>query len=240
RAREKALHGDPVVVFFDEMEALFRTRGTGVSSDVETTIVPQLLAEIDGVERLDNVIVIGASNREDMIDPAILRPGRLDVKIKIRRPDALGATEIFSKYLTTDLPLHESELASDAGNGEATIRRMIDSTVSEMYSTDRINEFLEVTYVTGQTEILYFKDFASGAVIHNIVDRAKKHAIKALITTGERGLKMEYLLRAVREEFAEHEDMPNTTNPDDWARISGRKGERISNIRSLVNRQAAS
>jgi len=240
RAREKALHGDPVVVFFDEMEALFRTRGTGVSSDVETTIVPQLLAEIDGVERLDNVIVIGASNREDMIDPAILRPGRLDVKIKIRRPDAQGATEIFSKYLTTELPLHEQELAADAGNAEATIRRMIDSTVAAMYSTERINEFLEVTYVTGQTEILYFKDFASGAVIHNIVDRAKKHAIKALITNDERGLKMEYLLRAVREEFAEHEDMPNTTNPDDWARISGRKGERISNIRSLVNRQAAS
>ncbi len=240
RAREKALHGDPVVVFFDEMEALFRTRGTGVSSDVETTIVPQLLAEIDGVERLDNVIVIGASNREDMIDPAILRPGRLDVKIKIRRPDAQGATEIFSKYLTTELPLHEQELTADAGNAEATIRRMIDSTVAAMYSTERINEFLEVTYVTGQTEILYFKDFASGAVIHNIVDRAKKHAIKALITNDERGLKMEYLLRAVREEFAEHEDMPNTTNPDDWARISGRKGERISNIRSLVNRQAAS
>lgn len=240
RAREKALRGDPVVVFFDEMEALFRTRGTGVSSDVETTIVPQLLAEIDGVERLDNVIVIGASNREDMIDPAILRPGRLDVKIKIRRPDAQGATEIFSKYLTTDLPLHETELAADHNNSDATIRRMIDSTVAEMYSTERINEFLEVSYVTGQNEILYFKDFASGAVIHNIVDRAKKHAIKALITSGERGLKQEYLLRAVREEFAEHEDMPNTTNPDDWARISGRKGERISNIRSLVNRQAAS
>lgn len=240
RAREKALHGDPVVVFFDEMEALFRTRGTGVSSDVETTIVPQLLAEIDGVERLDNVIVIGASNREDMIDPAILRPGRLDVKIKIRRPDAAGATEIFSKYLTTKLPLHQTELSADSGDASATIRRMIDSTVSAMYSTERINEFLEVTYVTGDSEILYFKDFASGAVIHNIVDRAKKHAIKALITSGERGLKMEYLLRAVREEFAEHEDMPNTTNPDDWARISGRKGERISNIRSLVNHQAAS
>jgi len=240
RAREKALHGDPVVVFFDEMEALFRTRGTGVSSDVETTIVPQLLAEIDGVERLDNVIVIGASNREDMIDPAILRPGRLDVKIKIRRPDAEGAAEIFSKYLTTKLPLHQDELAADADDAAATIRRMIDSTVSEMYSTDRINEFLEVTYVTGETEILYFKDFASGAVIHNIVDRAKKHAIKALITGGDRGLKMEYLSRAVREEFAEHEDMPNTTNPDDWARISGRKGERISNIRSLVTHEATS
>ncbi|KWR72660.1 proteasome ATPase [Arthrobacter sp. W1] len=238
RAREKALHGDPVVVFFDEMEALFRTRGTGVSSDVETTIVPQLLAEIDGVERLDNVIVIGASNREDMIDPAILRPGRLDVKIKIRRPDAEGAAEIFSKYLTTQLPLHADELAADAGDASATIARMIREAVKAMYSTERINEFLEVTYVTGDTEVLYFKDFASGAVIHNIVDRAKKHAIKALITDNERGLRTEYLLRAVREEFAEHEDMPNTTNPDDWARISGRKGERISNIRSLVNQQA--
>lgn len=240
RAREKALHGDPVVVFFDEMESLFRTRGTGVSSDVETTIVPQLLAEIDGVERLDNVIVIGASNREDMIDPAILRPGRLDVKIKIRRPDAQGATEIFGKYLTTKLPIHEAELASDGGDGQATITRMITGTVEAMYSTERHNEFLEVSYVNGQSEVLYFKDFASGAVIHNVVDRAKKHAIKALITTGERGLRMEYLLRAVREEFAEHEDMPNTTNPDDWARISGRKGERISNIRSLVSQKASS
>ncbi|MGO2031603.1 MAG: proteasome ATPase, partial [Glutamicibacter ardleyensis] len=206
RAREKALHGDPVVVFFDEMESLFRTRGTGVSSDVETTIVPQLLAEIDGVERLDNVIVIGASNREDMIDPAILRPGRLDVKIKIRRPDAVGAAEIFGKYLTTDLPLHEDEVTADGGERQKTVARMISDTVEAMYSTERINEFLEVTYVNGQVEVLYFKDFASGAVIHNVVDRAKKHAIKSLITTGERGLKMEYLLRAVREEFAEHED----------------------------------
>ncbi|WP_286161050.1 proteasome ATPase [Arthrobacter sp. MYb213] len=239
RAREKALHGDPVVVFFDEMESLFRTRGTGVSSDVETTIVPQLLAEIDGVERLDNVIVIGASNREDMIDPAILRPGRLDVKIKIRRPDAVGAAEIFDKYLTTDLPLHEEEVTADGGERQKTVARMISGTVEAMYSTERINEFLEVTYVNGQVEVLYFKDFASGAVIHNVVDRAKKHAIKSLITTGERGLKMEYLLRAVREEFAEHEDMPNTTNPDDWARISGRKGERISHIRSLVNQKGS-
>lgn len=239
RAREKALHGDPVVVFFDEMESLFRTRGTGVSSDVETTIVPQLLAEIDGVERLDNVIVIGASNREDMIDPAILRPGRLDVKIKIRRPDAVGAAEIFGKYLTTDLPLHEDEVTADGGERQKTVARMISDTVEAMYSTERINEFLEVTYVNGQVEVLYFKDFASGAVIHNVVDRAKKHAIKSLITTGERGLKMEYLLRAVREEFAEHEDMPNTTNPDDWARISGRKGERISHIRSLVNQKGS-
>ncbi len=239
RAREKALHGDPVVVFFDEMESLFRTRGTGVSSDVETTIVPQLLAEIDGVERLDNVIVIGASNREDMIDPAILRPGRLDVKIKIRRPDAVGAAEIFAKYLTTDLPLHEDEVAADGGERQKTVARMISDTVDAMYSTERINEFLEVTYVNGQVEVLYFKDFASGAVIHNVVDRAKKHAIKSLITTGERGLKMEYLLRAVREEFAEHEDMPNTTNPDDWARISGRKGERISHIRSLVTQKGS-
>ncbi|MEU3333100.1 proteasome ATPase [Glutamicibacter creatinolyticus] len=239
RAREKALHGDPVVVFFDEMDSLFRTRGTGVSSDVETTIVPQLLAEIDGVERLDNVIVIGASNREDMIDPAILRPGRLDVKIKIRRPTAEGAAEIFGKYLTTDLPLHESEVAADGGDAQATVQRMIHGTVADMFATDASNQYLEVTYVNGDTEILYFKDFASGAVIRNVVDRAKKRAIKALLTTGERGLKMEYLLAAVREEFAEHEDMPNTTNPDDWARISGRKGEKISHIRSLVDARDA-
>jgi proteasome-associated ATPase len=228
-----------VVVFFDEMDSLFRTRGTGVSSDVETTIVPQLLAEIDGVERLDNVIVIGASNREDMIDPAILRPGRLDVKIKIRRPTAEGAAEIFGKYLTTDLPLHESEVAADGGDAQATVQRMIHGTVADMFATDASNQYLEVTYVNGDTEILYFKDFASGAVIRNVVDRAKKRAIKALLTTGERGLKMEYLLAAVREEFAEHEDMPNTTNPDDWARISGRKGEKISHIRSLVDARGA-
>ncbi|MCW4464897.1 proteasome ATPase [Glutamicibacter sp. MNS18] len=235
RAREKALHGDPVVVFFDEMDSLFRTRGTGVSSDVETTIVPQLLAEIDGVERLDNVIVIGASNREDMIDPAILRPGRLDVKIKIRRPTAEGAAEIFGKYLTTELPLHDAEVDADNGNAQATVERMIAKTVEAMYALESYNEYLEVSYVNGDTEILYFKDFASGAVIRNVVDRAKKQAIKALLTQGERGLKMDYLLNAVREEFAEHEDMPNTTNPDDWARISGRKGEKISHIRTLVS-----
>ncbi len=236
RAREKAVSGDPVVVFFDEMDSLFRTRGTGVSSDVETTIVPQLLSEIDGVERLDNVIVIGASNREDMIDPAILRPGRLDVKIKIRRPDAEGAADIFGKYLTEAVPLHDAELALDGGDRQATVNRLIASTVESMYSTAPINEFLEVTYVTGETQVLYFKDFVSGAVIRNIVDRAKKHAIKELLTNGQRGITSDFLLRAVREEFAEHEDMPNTTNPDDWARISGRKGERISHIRSLVGK----
>lgn len=234
RAREKAAGGNPVVVFFDEMDSLFRTRGTGVSSDVETTIVPQLLAEIDGVERLDNVIVIGASNREDMIDPAILRPGRLDVKIKIRRPDAQGASEIFAKYLTEDLPLHPADLAEHGNDPTATVRAMIQATVDAMYSTGVENQFLEVTYANSETEILYFKDFASGAVIRNVVDRAKKSAIKALLTNGERGMRMEHLLSAVIEEFHEHEDMPNTTNPDDWARISGRKGERITFIRTIV------
>lgn len=234
RAREKAAGGNPVVVFFDEMDSLFRTRGTGVSSDVETTIVPQLLAEIDGVERLDNVIVIGASNREDMIDPAILRPGRLDVKIKIRRPDAQGAAEIFAKYLTDDLPLHPTDLAVHGNDPAATVRAMIQATVDAMYSTGVENQFLEVTYANSETEILYFKDFSSGAVIRNVVDRAKKSAIKALLTSNERGMRMEHLLTAVIEEFHEHEDMPNTTNPDDWARISGRKGERITFIRTIV------
>jgi proteasome-associated ATPase len=238
RAREKASDGSPVVVFFDEMDSLFRTRGTGISSDVETTIVPQLLSEIDGVERLDNVIVIGASNREDMIDPAILRPGRLDVKVKIQRPDAEAAADIFYKYITTDLPFHESDLAEHDGDVQATVDAMIQRTVEAMYSTEKSNEYLEVTYANGDTEMLYFKDFNSGAVVQNVVDRAKKYAIKDLLTTQQKGLRIDHLLRAVVDEFREHEDMPNTTNPDDWARISGKKGERITYIRTIVQGKA--
>jgi proteasome-associated ATPase len=234
RAREKASDGTPVVVFFDEMESLFRTRGSGVSSDVETTIVPQLLAEIDGVERLENVIVIGASNREDMIDPAILRPGRLDVKIKIQRPDAEGARDIFTKYLTPDLPLHPADLAEHGGSPEATVEAMIQRSVERMYSESEVNQFLEVTYANGDKEILYFKDFNSGAMIQNIVDRAKKSAIKDFLTTGQKGLRVDHLLEACVDEFKENEDLPNTTNPDDWARISGKKGERIVYIRTII------
>ncbi len=234
RAREKASQGHPVVVFFDEMESLFRTRGTGVSSDVETTIVPQLLSEIDGVERLENVIVIGASNREDMIDPAILRPGRLDVKIKIERPDAEGAKEIFGKYLTADLPIHADDLAEHGGSVGDAVEGMITRTVERMYSESEENRFLEVTYASGDKEVLYFKDFNSGAMIQNIVDRAKKSAIKDLLATGQRGIRVDHLLTACVEEFRENEDLPNTTNPDDWARISGKKGERIVFIRTIV------
>jgi proteasome-associated ATPase len=234
RAREKSAEGFPVIVFFDEMESLFRTRGSGVSSDVETTIVPQLLAEIDGVESLKDVVVIGASNREDMIDPAILRPGRLDVKIKVDRPDGDAAREIFSIYLHDRLPLHEDEIARH-GDASAAITSMIDRTVEKMYADDRDNEFLEVTYANGEKEILYFKDFNSGAMIENVVARAKKYAIKRVISTGERGLTTDDLLRAIRDEFRENEDLPNTTNPDDWARISGKKGERIVYVRTLIS-----
>ncbi|MFP3713964.1 proteasome ATPase [Puerhibacterium sp. TATVAM-FAB25] len=237
RAREKASQGMPVVVFFDEMESLFRTRGTGLSSDVETTIVPQLLAEIDGVERLDNVIVIGASNREDMIDPAILRPGRLDVKIKIERPDAEGAREIFGKYLTPSLPIHPDDLAEHGGEPAAAVDAMIRSVVERMYAEDEDNQFLEVTYASGDKEVLYFKDFNSGAMIQNVVDRAKKMAIKDLLATGQRGIRVDHLLSACVDEFKENEDLPNTTNPDDWARISGKKGERIVFIRSIVQKK---
>jgi proteasome-associated ATPase len=238
RAREKASDGTPVVVFFDEMDSLFRTRGSGVSSDVETTIVPQLLSEIDGVERLENVIVIGASNREDMIDPAILRPGRLDVKIKIERPDAESARDIFSKYLRTDLPLHESDIGQHEGSRERTVDAMIQAAVERMYSEIDDNRFLEVTYANGDKETLYFKDFNSGAMIQNIVDRAKKMAIKDLLTTGQRGIRVEHLLASCLDEFKENEDLPNTTNPDDWARISGKKGERIVYIRTLITGKA--
>ncbi len=234
RAREKASEGTPVIVFFDEMDSLFRTRGSGVSSDVENTIVPQLLAEIDGVERLENVIVIGASNREDMIDPAILRPGRLDVKIKIARPDAQAAQEIFSKYLVPELPIHQDDIAAHDGDRLAACLSMIDRTVEMIYAESEENRFLEVTYAGGDKEILYFKDFNSGAMIENIVARAKKASIKAFLETGVKGIRVEHLLEGALEEFRENEDLPNTTNPDDWARISGKKGERIVFIRTLV------
>jgi len=235
RAREKASEGMPVIVFFDEMDSIFRTRGSGVSSDVENTIVPQLLSEIDGVEGLQNVIVIGASNREDMIDPAILRPGRLDVKIKIERPDVEAARDIFSKYVLTDLPLHADDLAENGGSRPAAVEAMIQRVVERMYSETEENRFLEVTYANGDKEVLYFKDFNSGAMIENIVDRAKKMAIKEFLETGQKGLRVAHLLASCVDEFKENEDLPNTTNPDDWARISGKKGERIVYIRTLVS-----
>src|SRR5690349_8950764 len=227
RAREKAGEGTPVIVFFDEMDSIFRTRGSGVSSDVESTIVPQLLSEIDGVEGLENVIVIGASNREDMIDPAILRPGRLDVKIKIERPDAEAARDIFSKYVLKELPLHPDDIAENGGSAQACVDAMIQRTVERMYTESEENRFLEVTYANGDKEVLYFKDFNSGAMIENIVARAKKMAIKEFLDTGQKGMRVSHLLAACVDEFSENEDLPNTTNPDDWARISGKKGERI-------------
>ncbi|MDN5759818.1 MAG: proteasome ATPase, partial [Tomitella sp.] len=240
RAREKASEGTPVIVFFDEMDSVFRTRGSGVSSDVETTVVPQLLSEIDGVEGLENVIVIGASNREDMIDPAILRPGRLDVKIKIERPDAEAAQDIFSKYLTDALPIHTDDITEFGGDRTACVSAMITRVVDRMYAESEDNRFLEVTYANGDKEILYFKDFNSGAMIQNIVDRAKKYAIKEVLDTGAPGLRIQHLLDSIVDEFSENEDLPNTTNPDDWARISGKKGERIVYIRTLVTGKSSS
>ena len=234
RAREKSEEGWPVIVFFDEMDSMFRTRGTGISSDMESTIVPQLLAEIDGVEGLRNVIVIGATNREDLIDPAILRPGRLDVKIRIDRPDDSAARQIFKRYLTNEVPISKTEIAKHGDSIDDAISAMIEQTVTEMYRQDDANRFLEVTYQNGDRDVMYFKDFASGAMIENIVRRAKKLAIKRLIAGGERGVSTEDLTMSIRQEFKEHEDLPNTTNPDDWAKISGKKGERIVFIRTLV------
>ena len=237
RAREKSEEGWPVIVFFDEMDSMFRTRGTGISSDMESTIVPQLLAEIDGVETLKNVIVIGASNREDLIDPAILRPGRLDVKIKIERPNEAAAAQIFGRYLTSDLPLNQDEVRElGGGDPDKCVQAMIERTVEEMYRDDEENQFLEVTYQNGDKEVMYFKDFSSGAMIENIVRRAKKRAIKRLINDGDRGIRVEDLIASIHQEYKEHEDLPNTTNPDDWAKISGKKGERIVYVRTLITK----
>jgi len=240
RAREKAEEGTPVIIFFDEMDSLFRTRGTGISSDMESTIVPQLLAEIDGVESLRDVIVIGATNREDLIDPAILRPGRLDVKIKIERPNEEAAAQIFQRYLHSDLPIDDAIIQElGGGDRDKAVRLMIEQTVENMYLIDDTNRFLEVTYQGGDKEVLYFKDFASGAMIENVVRRAKKLAVKREIASKGKGVRTEDLLESIRQEFRENEDLPNTTNPDDWARISGKKGERIIFIRTLINREEA-
>jgi proteasome-associated ATPase len=234
KAKEKADDGFPVIVFFDEMDALFRTRGSGISSDIESTIVPQFLSEIDGVERLRNVIVIGASNRQDLIDPAVLRPGRLDVKIKIDRPDKNAARDIFSKYVTADLPWHAEELERDGGDAEKVADRLIGVTVESMYAMSEENQYLEVTYGNGDKETFYLKDFSSGALIEGIVSRAKKYAIKRLLAQAQRGIKAEDLIKAVRDEFKEHEDLPNTTNPDDWAKIAGKKADKIVNVRTIT------
>ncbi len=234
KAKDRAAGDVPVIIFFDEMDALCRTRGTGISSDVEATIVPQLLAEIDGVEGLKNVIVIGASNRPDLIDPAVLRPGRLEVKIRIERPDHAAAKEIFLKHLTPDVPLAEAELSARDGDARATVEAMVDAAVDAMYSTDEANRFREVTYANGDREVLCFKDFASGAMIESIVRRAKKSALKRHVGGGEKGIGLDDLLSAIREEYAENEDLPNTANPDDWAKIAGQKGERIVNVRLLL------
>ncbi len=237
RAREKASAGAPVVIFFDEMDSLFRTRGTGISSDVESTIVPQFLAELDGVEGLRHVIVIGASNRQDLIDPAVLRPGRFDVKIRIERPNREAAREIFSKYLTSDLPWTPESLAANRGDAAATAAGHIEAALNEMFVTDDGHRFLEVTYASGEKETLYFKDFVSGAMIESICARAKKAAVKRMITTGQRGICETDLVEAVKGEFRENEDLPNTTNPDDWAKIAGRRGERIVHVRPVFDRE---
>ncbi len=234
KAREKASEDVPVVIFFDEMDSLFRMRGSGISSDMEATVVAQFLSEIDGVESLNNVIVIGASNRQDLIDPAVLRPGRLDLKIKVNRPDAVAAQDIFSKYLTADLPFHAGALAKYGDDPQKVVDGMIKETIHRMYESSEENKFLEVTYAKGEREIFYFKDFASGAMIENIIARSKKKAVKRFIENQERGIKFEDIIESVNDEFKENEDLPNTTNPDDWARISGRKGERIINVRTLM------
>ncbi|WHZ25148.1 MAG: Bacterial proteasome-activating AAA-ATPase (PAN) [Nitrospira sp.] len=240
KAKERADDGHPVIVFFDEMDALFRTRGTGISSDIESTIVPQFLSEIDGVERLNNVIVIGASNRQDLIDPAVLRAGRLDVKVKVGRPDAVAARDIFSKYVTTDLPFADDDLKRHGGDARALVDSLMNTTVEAMYAMSDENKFIEVTYANGEKEVLYFKDFASGALIEGIVSRAKKYAVKRAIAQEGTGLRAEDLVRAIREEFKEHEDLPNTTNPDDWAKVAGKKGEKIVHLRTISGGPAES
>ena len=232
RARNQATYRTPVVIFFDEMDAMFRVRGSGISSDMEATIVPQFLSELDGLQALENVVVIGATNREDLIDPAILRPGRLDRKIRIPRPDRRAAAEIFSKYLTPDLPVEACHLDT-LGDSQKAVQWMIDQAVEELYSPKRENELIEITFADGSRRVLYTKDLCSGAIIENIVNRAKYLAVKELIGTGRRGLSLGHIITALRGEFEENEELPSNSNPAEWYRIIGKGGERAIRIRSL-------
>ncbi|WP_211271291.1 proteasome ATPase [Corynebacterium crudilactis] len=219
RARELAGDGRPVIIFFDEMESIFRTRGSGVSSDMETTVVPQLLAELDGVEDLSNVIVVGATNREELIDPAILRPGRLDIKIRINRPNEQGARDIFTRYITDAIPL------------AAPAAELIDASVAHLFTP---RPYVRLTLIDGSVETLNYHDFVSGAMIANIVDRAKKTAIKAHIDGTSVGLTVAQLIQAIDDENQQSEDLPNTSNPDEWSRITGRQGKQVTHAEVII------
>nr|WP_300338338.1 proteasome ATPase [Actinomyces sp.] len=233
QARKVAAEDRPVVIFFDEMEALFRTRGTGVSSDVETMIVPQVLAEIDGVESLRNVVIIGASNREDMIDPAILRPGRLDVKIRVDRPDRAGALEVLAKHLRAELPLDPGELAAHGGDREVTAAAMRQAVVDAVYARTPANAVLAVTFASGRRETLYLGDLVSGAVLAAAVARAKTAAIKDELAGGAGGLSTPRLLAAVEAEASQNEEISAATSPEGWARVLAHRGETILGVTRL-------
>ena len=234
QARKAAAEDRPVVVFFDEMEALLRTRGTGVSSDVETMIVPQVLSEIDGVESLRNVIVIGASNREDMIDPAILRPGRLDVKIRIDRPDAEAAADILARHLRADLPLDPGELAGAGGDREAAAAAMRRAAVDALYARTPATAVLEVVCASGARRTLHLADLVSGAMLAAVVARAKTAAIKDEIAGGPGGLSTARLLEAIAVEARQNEEITSAAGPEGWERLIGRRGERIRSVTRLV------
>ena len=237
QARKAAAEDRPVVIFFDEMEALFRTRGTGVSSDVETMIVPQVLAEIDGVESLRNVVIIGASNREDMIDPAILRPGRLDVKIRINRPDAAAAEEILARHLTADLPLDPAELTAHGGDREATAASLRRVVIEALYARNDATAVLEITEahaVSGtSTRVLHLADLTSGAMLAAIVSRAKTASIKDELAGGAGGLNAARLRSAVTTEAWQNEEITGATTPEGWARLIGTRTSQIRNVRRL-------
>jgi proteasome-associated ATPase len=239
RARNQARRRTPVIIFFDEMDSMFRVRGSGISSDMEATIVPQFLAELDGLEPLENVVVIGATNREDLIDPAVLRPGRLDRKIRIPRPSRSAALDIFPKYLTPDLPI-DPLLVDRCGDPKRAVDWLISTLVEKLYGLKPENELMEITYADGTQTILYLKDFVSGAIIEHIVNRAKLSAVKDLVNTGTRGITLDHLLTALRREFEENEDLPSNTYPAEWYRIIGRGGERVIRIRSLFCKKGAS
>ena len=240
RAREKRKEGFLPVVFIDEAESVLGTRRAIRSHNIANTVVPMFCSEMDGIESLQDVILILASNRPDLIDPAILRPGRIDRKIKVKRPDKAAALDIFGIYMTTELPVHPEALDAHQGDAAAAVRAMLERANEELFAHREDTAFLEVTLRSGRRDILHRGDLASGAIIASIVQRAKESAIKRAIATGvEGGISAEDLTEAVVTEYGENEIFPPTDNAEDWLKLLDYDPENVAKVLPIRPESAA-
>jgi proteasome-associated ATPase len=240
QAREKSKEGNLVFIFIDEAESLLRTRSSGRWLNISNTLVPQFCAEMDGLVSLDNVVVILTSNRPDYIDPAILRPERIDRKVKVIRPDRKSTRDIYKIYLS-DVPLDPAKIIEHKGNDCSALDELLDLVTEHTFRREEETEFLEVHMKSGNTEILYWKDLLSGALIKSVVERAKDFAIKRSIEkrSDREGITYDDLQRAVRVEFKENEIFPKGDAIEDWLKLLDYDAESVATIKPMKGKKAA-